>query len=84
MHFTIGAGYSELKNWDAARQSFEKAAELAPTNDAAAYNVALCLMHLSFDQDAASPKSNSLLMLAFFLCRKAQLGKERLERLLSD
>jgi tetratricopeptide (TPR) repeat protein len=54
MHFTLGTGYFELKNWDAARQSFEEAAELAPTNDAAAYNVALCLMHLGFDQDAAS------------------------------
>lgn len=52
MHFHLGSAYFETENWQFARQSFEKAAELMPGSDAAAYNVALCLRHLSLYLDA--------------------------------
>jgi len=54
MHFSLGAAYFDIENWQAARQSFEKAAELDPKDDAAAYNVALCLVRLAFYLDAAN------------------------------
>jgi tetratricopeptide (TPR) repeat protein len=53
MHFHLGSAYFETENWPFARQSFEKAAELMPDSDAAAYNVALCLQRLSIYLDAA-------------------------------
>jgi tetratricopeptide (TPR) repeat protein len=53
MHFHLGAAYFEVENWQFARQSFEKAAELDPKDDAAPYNVALCLQRLGFSLDAA-------------------------------
>jgi tetratricopeptide (TPR) repeat protein len=54
MHFHLGTAYSETENWEFAQQSFQKAAELNPKDAAAAYNVALCLVRLHFDRDAAS------------------------------
>ncbi len=53
MHFILGLAYFDAENWQFAEQSFEKAAELDPKNDAAAYNVALCMIHLGYDLDAA-------------------------------
>jgi tetratricopeptide (TPR) repeat protein len=53
MHFHLGSAYFETENWQFARQSFEKAAELMPTSDAPAYNVALCLQRLGIYLDAA-------------------------------
>jgi len=54
MHFRLGAAYFETENWQFARDSFEKAAELDPKDGAAAYNVALCLGRLGLSRDAAS------------------------------
>ncbi len=42
MHFRLGYAYFETENWQFAKQSYEKAAELMPTEEASAYNVALC------------------------------------------
>jgi tetratricopeptide (TPR) repeat protein len=53
MHFQLGSAYFETENWQFARQSFQKAAELMPNSDAAAYNVALCFQRLSLFLDAA-------------------------------
>lgn len=53
MHFHLGSGYFQTENWQFAQQSFEKAAELMPTSDASAYNVALCLQRLGLYLDAA-------------------------------
>ena len=54
MHFRLGISYFDTENWEAARQSFEKAAQLDPKDGDAAYNVALCLVRLGFYRDAAS------------------------------
>jgi len=40
MHFHLGSAYFQTENWQFAQQSFEKAAELMPTSDPSAYNVA--------------------------------------------
>jgi tetratricopeptide (TPR) repeat protein len=53
MHFHLGSAYFETENWQFARQSFEKAAELMPSSDPSAYNVALCLTKQSLFVDAA-------------------------------
>jgi tetratricopeptide (TPR) repeat protein len=53
MHFLLGSAYFKLENWELARQSYEKAAQLDPTDSASAYNVALCLGHLHYYRDAA-------------------------------
>ena len=53
MHFRLGASYFETENWDLARQSFEKAAELDPSDEAAPYNVALCYSRIGYQVDAA-------------------------------
>jgi tetratricopeptide (TPR) repeat protein len=53
MHFHLGSAYFGTENWQAAAQSFEKAAELMPISDAAAYNVALCLAKQGITLDAA-------------------------------
>jgi tetratricopeptide (TPR) repeat protein len=53
MHFMLAAAYFEIENWEFAKQSFEKAAQLDPKNDAAAYNVALCLLLLRDGAGAA-------------------------------
>jgi tetratricopeptide (TPR) repeat protein len=53
MHFHLGSGYFETENWQFAQQSYEKAAELMPTSDASAYNVALCFQRLGLRLDAA-------------------------------
>jgi tetratricopeptide (TPR) repeat protein len=54
MHFVLGSAYFDLENWEFARQSFEKAAQLEPKDDAAPYNVALCLARLHYYGDAAN------------------------------
>lgn len=53
MHFHLGGAYFETENWQFARQSYEKAAELMPQEDASAYNVALCLQRMGLYIDAA-------------------------------
>jgi tetratricopeptide (TPR) repeat protein len=53
MHFRLGSAYFETENWDFARQSFEKAAQLDPKEPASAYNVALCFQRLGLSIDAA-------------------------------
>jgi tetratricopeptide (TPR) repeat protein len=52
MHFKLGSAYFEVENWEFARQSFEKAAQLNLQDDAAPYNVALCLVRLGYQNDA--------------------------------
>ena len=51
MHFRLGASDFDVENWQFAEQSFEKAAELAPTNTAAPYNTALCFLNLGYRQN---------------------------------
>lgn len=53
MHFRLGSAYFELQNWEFARESFERAAELQPTDPASAYNVALSYQRLRYFIDAA-------------------------------
>jgi tetratricopeptide (TPR) repeat protein len=53
MHFTLGSAYFGTENWELSKQSFEKAAELDPTDDAAAYNVAICSARMGYYNDAA-------------------------------
>lgn len=53
MHFHLGAAYFGTENWEFAKQSYEKAAQLNPTDDASPYNVALCLIRLGYQRDAA-------------------------------
>lgn len=53
MHFTLGSAYFGAENWELARQSFEKAAELDPKDDNAAYNVAICYVRQGYFNDAA-------------------------------
>ena len=53
MHFHLGSAYFETENWQFAQQSFSKAAEILPTSDASAYNVALCFQHLGLLLDSA-------------------------------
>lgn len=54
MHFHLGDAYFETENWQFAKQSYEKAAELMPGEDASAYNVALCYQRLGLFIDAAN------------------------------
>lgn len=54
MHFKLGSAYFEVENWEFARQSFEKAAQLNPKDSAAPYNIALCMIRLGFYRDAAN------------------------------
>lgn len=54
MHFTRGSAYFDIENWEFARQSFEKAAQLNPKDASAAYNVALCFDRLRYYGDAAN------------------------------
>lgn len=53
MHFLLGNSYFELQEWPFAEQSFELAAQMNPTDTAAPYNVALCMVHLGDRADAA-------------------------------
>lgn len=53
MHFVLGSAYFDLENWDRSARAFQKAAELDPTDAAAAFNVALCLHKQRFYLDAA-------------------------------
>lgn len=54
MHFKLGSAYFGVENWEFAKQSFEKAAELSLKDDAAPYNVAICLARLGYFRDAAN------------------------------
>ena len=60
MHFTLGSAYFGTENWELARQSFGKAAELDPKDDTAAYNVAVCYARLGYFNDAAVWYENAL------------------------
>lgn len=53
MHFHLGYAYFETENWQFAKDSYEKAAQLMPEEDASAYNTALCYQHLGLFLDAA-------------------------------
>jgi tetratricopeptide (TPR) repeat protein len=53
MHFRLGQAYFDLENWEFARQSYEKATELDPSDASSAYNLALCLGHLKYYLDEA-------------------------------
>src|SRR3974377_675686 len=53
MHFTLASAYFESGNWRAAAQSYEKAAEMDPKDDAAPYNIAPCYARLGHYPDAA-------------------------------
>jgi tetratricopeptide (TPR) repeat protein len=53
MHFTLGTSYFNTENWQLARQSYEKAAELDTADDPSAYNVAVCYARLGYYNDAA-------------------------------
>jgi tetratricopeptide (TPR) repeat protein len=52
MHFRLASAYFELQNWEFARQSFQKSAELNPKMFASIYNVALCYSKLGYYRDA--------------------------------
>ena len=52
MHFRLTSAYFELQDWDFARQSFQKSAELNPRMFASIYNVALCYSKLGYYRDA--------------------------------
>ena len=60
MHFRLGSAYFNTENWELARQSFEKAAQLDPKDAEAAYNVAICLVRLGLYRDAADWYENCL------------------------
>ncbi len=53
MHFHLAGAYFETENWQFAKDSYEKAAELMPNEDASAYNVALCFQRMGVYLDAA-------------------------------
>jgi tetratricopeptide (TPR) repeat protein len=53
MHFRQGSSYFEVENWNFAKQSFEKASQLDPSDTDAPYNVALCYGRLGYRADAA-------------------------------
>jgi tetratricopeptide (TPR) repeat protein len=72
MHFRLGSTYFELKNWDFARQSFEKAAELNPKLAAAVYNVGLCYANQGYYRDAVKRYEEYL--------RRNPNGSDRVER----
>ena len=52
MHFALGAVYFDLKQWPEAVQAFTKAAELSPTDSAAAYNVAVSYSNSGYYSEA--------------------------------
>lgn len=52
VHFRLGTAYFELQNWELARQSFEKASQLEPSEPAGPYNVAMCLLNLHYNREA--------------------------------
>lgn len=54
MHFTLGSAYYGAENWEFARQSYERAAQMDPKDTAAPYNIALCMVRLGYYHDAAS------------------------------
>jgi tetratricopeptide (TPR) repeat protein len=52
MHFALGSAYFEKKDWAQAAQAFEKAAQLNPADDDAAYNVAAALYNNGFRRES--------------------------------
>jgi tetratricopeptide (TPR) repeat protein len=52
MHFHLGNSYFKLKDWSAAKESFERAAELYRSDPVAAYNVAASLENAGFKREA--------------------------------
>lgn len=54
MHFNLGLAYFKVENWILAKNSFEKAAQLNPKDDAAAYNVAISCIRLGYYRNAAN------------------------------
>lgn len=52
-HFLVGSINFDLQNWEQARLSFQKAAEMAPTDTAAPYNISLCFQRQGYSHDAA-------------------------------
>jgi tetratricopeptide (TPR) repeat protein len=53
IHFALGLVLFKQEKWSEAQRSFERAAELDPRDDGAAYNVAISLARQSFFRDAA-------------------------------
>jgi len=53
MHFQAGSAYFDLQDWSRCATAFQKAAELSPKDDAAAYNTGLCLAKQGYYLDAA-------------------------------
>lgn len=51
-HFTLGSALFRLKQFSESAQAFRKAAELMPTDSAAAYNVAVSYYNAKYDSDA--------------------------------
>ena len=53
IHFNLAAAYFDAENWESARESYQKAAELDPKEPLSAYNVALCLSKQKLWLDSA-------------------------------
>jgi tetratricopeptide (TPR) repeat protein len=53
IHFQAGSAYFDLQDWSRCARAYQKAAELAPQDDNAAYNTALCLAKQGYYIDAA-------------------------------
>jgi len=53
MHFQAGSAYFDLQDWSRCARAFQKAAELSPKDDAAAYNTGICLAKQGYYLDAA-------------------------------
>ena len=51
-HFSLGSALFDLRQFAEAAKSFEKAAELDPSDSGSAYNVAVSYLNARFDRDA--------------------------------
>jgi tetratricopeptide (TPR) repeat protein len=60
MHFQLAMAYFDVEDWDSASKSFERAAQLNPKSETAAYNLGLCLARLRYYRDAANWFEESL------------------------
>ncbi|MBV9084838.1 MAG: tetratricopeptide repeat protein [Acidobacteriaceae bacterium] len=52
MHFQLGLAYFKLRDWESAKDSFERAANLDPNDPEAAYNVAASYQNMHSRRDA--------------------------------
>jgi tetratricopeptide (TPR) repeat protein len=52
MHFELGYAYSKQENCEMAILSYEKAAELNPSDTASPFNIALCYIKMNYRLDA--------------------------------